>query len=92
MPKLLFKPKFHSIGDQTDIFVTSCEDGAPIVCMRCNDVAKFILEQMYPDHKPRAEIIPEVMAQFSVSQAEATEAVNKVITKLLDKGEQGNES
>lgn len=86
MPKLLFEPKFHTIGDQKDIFVTSSKRKEPILCIRCNEMAKFILEQMYPDHTPRTEIIPKVMARFSISEEEATTAVNQVISTLKSKG------
>lgn len=93
MPKLLFEPKFHIIGDQTDIFVTSHKKNDPILCIRCNEMAKFILEQMYPDRKPRTEIIQEVMKHFSVSEEEAATEVNQVILILRNKGdESSNES
>lgn len=83
MPKLNFTPKTHYIGENTDIFITSCKKGDPPICMKCNDVAAFIIGQMYPEHKPRTEIVPLVMEKFSCSEEESIEAVQTVISTLL---------
>ena len=83
MPKLLFTPKKHFIGDNPDIFYTFAEKDAPTLCIKCNDVAAFILEQMHPEHKPRTEIIPMVVSEFGCTEEEATEAVQTVINTLL---------
>ena len=91
MPKLKFKPKSHTIGDNTDIFITACNSGEPAICIKCNDVAAFIINQMYPEHKPRKDIIPLVMAQFNCTEEEATEAVETVISKLTHKESEVNE-
>lgn len=94
MPKLHFEPKEHIIGDNEDIFITAANEGEPVICIKCNDVAAFIIKQMYPEHKPRTEIIPLVVAEFGCTEAEATEAVATVISTLLEhnapKGETEN--
>lgn len=82
MPKLLFEPKEHKIGNNTEIFITAHKVGDPVVCIKCNDVAAFIISQMYPEHKPRLEIIPLVIDKFGCTAAEAEEAVETVISKL----------
>ena len=91
MPKLNFQPKTHIIGDNKDIFITATNSGEPAICIKCNDVAAFIINQMYPEHKPRKEIIPLVMAQFNCSVEGAGEAVETVISKLTHKGSAVNE-
>lgn len=92
MPKLLFTPKKHFIGDNSDIFYTAAKKDEPVLCIKCNDVASFILEQMHPEHKPRIEIIPLVVTEFGCSEEEATQAVETVINALLKAQEEpGNE-
>ncbi|MGI6279437.1 MAG: hypothetical protein ACOYJS_02630 [Acutalibacteraceae bacterium] len=86
MPKLLFTPKEHKIGDNQDIFITACKNGENALCIKCNEVAAFIIRQMHPQHKPRLEIIPLVVSEFGCTYAEAAQAVNTVINKLLEKG------
>lgn len=83
MPRLLFTPKKHFIGDNYDIFYTAAKNNEPTLCIKCNNVAAFILEQMHPDHKPRTEIIPLVVAEFGCTEEEAAEAVKTVINTLL---------
>lgn len=83
MPRLLFTPKKHYIGDNPDIFYTFAEKDAPTLCIKCNDVAAFILEEMHPGHKPRTEIVSLVVAKFGCTEEEATEAVETVINTLL---------
>jgi len=88
MPKLLFKPKFHIIGENSDIFVTPCLNGQGAICIKCNELAAFILEQMYPEHKPRTEIAALVKQKFGCSEEDALLAVNTVISALLPKEEE----
>ena len=83
MPKLLFTPKFHTIGDNTDYFCTSCKYDDPVIFIRCNEMGKFILEQMHPKHTPRTEIVSLVVERFGCSYEEAVESVEMVITALL---------
>ena len=88
MPKLLFKPIEHKIGENRETFITGEKKGEPVLCIKCNDEAAFIIKQMYPEHKPRKEIIPLVIAKFGCTEEEATEAVEGVIKTLsaLNKG------
>ena len=83
MPKLHFEPKEHIIGDNKEIFITSANAGEPVICIKCNEVAAFIIKQMHPEHKPRKEIIPLVVEQFGCTVEEATEAVETVISTLV---------
>ena len=87
MPKLLFTPKHHTIGDCPDIFYTATDKDGPVLCIKCNDAAAFILEQMYPEHKPRTEIIISVMNEYKCTEEEAKEAVETVIAALIKKKE-----
>lgn len=85
MPKLLFTPVQHNIetDDEANIFITSKHDGEPVICCKCNELAAFIINQMYPEHKPRTEIIKAVLEQYpEATEKEATEAVNGVINIL----------
>ena len=96
MPKLKFEPKEHIVGDNEEIFITAANEGEPAICIKCNDVAAFIIKQMYPEHKPRTEIIPLVVAEFGCTEEEAKDAAETVISILLKhnapKGEAENET
>lgn len=87
MPKLIFEPKVHIIGDNEDIFITATNEGEPTICIKCNDVAAFIIKKMYPDHKPRTEIAEMVAHKFGCTSSEATRAVETVISALLTEKE-----
>lgn len=86
MPKLLFTPVQHNVeieGDEANIFITSKHDGDGVVCIKCNEFAAFIINQMHPEHKPRTEIITAVLERYpEMTEEEATEEVNGVIEKL----------
>jgi len=82
MPKLLFTPKFHTIGENEEIFITSCKKNDGAICIKCNDVAAFIISKMYPEHMPRAQIAALTAEKFSCSEEEASEAVETVIQVL----------
>lgn len=85
MPKLLFTPVRHKVEteDEANIFITSKHDGEPVLCIKCNELAAFIIEQMHPEHRGRAEIITAVLERYpDMTEEEATEEVNGVIDKL----------
>lgn len=88
MPKLLFTPKTHIIGNNTDTFITSSAKGDNPLCIKCNSVAAFIIGQMHPEHKPRTEIIPLVMEEFGCSKDDAEQAVKTVISTLISAGKE----
>ena len=85
MPKLLFTPVQHKIQteDESNILITSKHDGEPVLCIKCNELAAFIINQMHPEHKPRTEIVAAVLERYpEATEEEATEAVNGVIDAL----------
>lgn len=90
MPILNFTPKSHKIGEETDVFITSSQAGDPVLCVKCNDVAEYIIGQMHPEHRSRQDIITNVVSRFSCTQKEATVAVQEVISGL--KGEGGGQN
>lgn len=86
MPQLLFTPVQHTVNveeDEANIFITSKHDGEPVLCIKCNEFAAFIINQMHPEHKPRTEIVAAVLEHYpELTEEEATEEVNGVIEKL----------
>ena len=87
MPKLKFEPKIHIFGIESDIFITAANEGEPVICIKCNDVAAFIIKKMYPEHKPRTVIAEMVADKFRCTSAEAARAVETVIYALQNKKE-----
>lgn len=83
MPKLLFEPKFHRIGDNQEFYCTSCRKDDPVIFIKCDEVGKFILEQMYPEHKSRKDIAPLVVERFGITLTEATDIIQDLVLKLL---------
>ena len=87
MPKLLFHPKSHQIGEEESLFVTCCESGDPVVCIRCNDVAAYILSLMYPESCRKPDLIEAVQTHFQCTLEEAQTAVITVLNALQNREE-----
>ncbi len=75
MPKLLFEPAVSKIGENEYFITTKNDTDKGRVAIYTDEVGKFIITSMWPEHRHKADIITDLCTMYPEEDAAEIEQV-----------------